>query len=357
MTIIIAEAGVNHNGCEKTAMQLIDVAHEAGADIVKFQTFKASELVTHNAKKAEYQIHNSKIDESQFSMLSRLELSKNSHRKLAAHCNKLGIEFLSTAFDSDSLNFLISNFKLNHLKIPSGDITNAPLILKHAETGKDIILSTGMSTLGEIENALGVIAFGYIGKHGLMPSAKAFQSAYFSELGRELITQKVTLMHCTSEYPAPNKDINLNAIETLKASFKTKVGYSDHSIGIIVPIAAVAKGATIIEKHFTLDKSMTGPDHKASLDPRELKTMVQSIRDLESTFGNGLKGPQPSEIKNIDIARKSIIANRDIKKGSMICSEDLVVKRPGHGMSPFNYWNISGKISSKNYKEGELIEE
>ena len=357
MTLIIAEAGVNHNGSEDLALQLIEAAFDAGADVVKFQTFKTSELVTKDAKKAEYQLRNSKIDESQFSMLSRLELSKETHHKLAQRSEELGIDFLSTAFDSASLKFLMSEFKLRRLKIPSGDITNAPLILEHALTGCDLILSTGMATLAEIERALGVIAFGFIGADNIFPSPEAFESAFFSERGKDLIKEKVTLLHCTTEYPAPLEDINLSAIDTLKMAFKTQIGYSDHSEGIIVPVAAVARGAVVIEKHFTLDKTMDGPDHKASLDPVELKLMVQAIRDVELIIGDGIKGPRPSELKNKVSARKCIIAARDIREGQTICPEDLAIKRPGIGMSPYSYWGLQEKRASKSYNAGDAINE
>lgn len=357
MTLIIAEAGVNHNGSENLALQLIDAAHDAGADVVKFQTFKTADLVTQNAKQAEYQLHNSKIDESQFSMLSRLELSKETHQNLSKRCEQLGIEFLSTAFDSASLEFLMSEFNLSRLKIPSGEITNSPLVLEHAYTGCDLILSTGMATLAEIEHALGVIAFGFISAGDVLPSLKSFEAALFSERGKSFIKEKVTLLHCTTEYPAPLEDINLSAIDSMKAAFKTQVGYSDHSEGIIVPIAAVARGAVVIEKHFTLDKSMDGPDHQASLNPAELKLMVQAIRDVEQTIGDGIKGPRPSEIKNMTAARKSIVAVRDIMQGNLMCSADLGVKRPGGGMNPSAYWELPGKPASKNYKEGDVIDE
>lgn len=354
-TLIIAEAGVNHNGNEKFAFQLVDKAYEAGADIVKFQTFKAKNLVTTEARQAEYQIKNTGKNETQFEMLSRLELSYGAHHKLLAYCAKLGIEFLSTAFDSESLDFLVNDLKLTRLKIPSGEITNAPLVLQHARTGCDLIVSTGMATLAEIESVLGVIAFGYTAPTDALPSTDAFQAAYFSDAGRKALKDKVTVLHCTTEYPAPLIDINLRAMDTLGTSFGLPVGYSDHSEGIIVPIAAVARGAKIIEKHFTLDKDMEGPDHKASLDPIELKAMVQAIRAVELTLGDGIKGPRPSEIKNKAAARKSIVASRDIAVGHIISSDDLAVKRPGNGQSPYRFWEIQSKPASKSYKAGELV--
>lgn len=355
MTLIIAEAGVNHNGDEKLAFELVNAAHRAGADIVKFQTFKAKNLVTQNAIQADYQVVNTKKQESQLAMLSRLELSYQAHHRLVQHCQSLGIKFLSTAFDSESLEFLVNDLKLTRLKIPSGEITNAPLVLQHARTGCDLIVSTGMATLADIEAVLGVIAFGYTAPVDAVPSIDAFQAAYFSDEGKTVLKEKVTVLHCTTEYPAPLADINLRAMDTLAFAFGLPVGYSDHSAGIVVPIAAVARGAVLIEKHFTLDKEMEGPDHKASLDPSELKAMVQGIRAVELALGDGLKGPRPSEIKNKAAARKSIVAARKIAAGHIITVDDLAVKRPGNGDSPYRYWDIQGKVASMNYKEGDLI--
>ncbi|MEE1979636.1 N-acetylneuraminate synthase [Shewanella xiamenensis] len=355
MTLIIAEAGVNHNGDEALAFQLVDAAYHAGADIVKFQTFKAKNLVTEQAQQADYQVANTQKQESQLAMLSRLELSYEAHHQLVAYCEKLGIEFLSTAFDSESLDFLVNDLKLTRLKIPSGEITNAPLVLQHARTGCDLIVSTGMSTLADIEAVLGVIAFGYTAPLDVEPSVDAFQAAYFSESGKKALKDKVTVLHCTTEYPAPLADINLRAMDTLASAFGLPVGYSDHSEGIVVPIAAVARGAELIEKHFTLDKEMEGPDHKASLNPLELKDMVQAIRAVELTLGDGIKGPRPSEIKNKAAARKSIVAARYIANGHIISADDLDVKRPGTGDSPYRFWDVQGKIASRDYKPGDLV--
>jgi N-acetylneuraminate synthase len=352
---IIAEAGVNHNGDEKLAFKLVDAAKYAGADIVKFQTFKAKNLVTANAVQCDYQITNTKKTESQLDMLSRLELSYEAHHRLLSYCEELGIEFLSTAFDSDSLDFLVHDLNLKTLKIPSGEITNAPLVLEHALTGCDLIVSTGMATLAEIEAVLGVIAFGYINSDCIVPSLNAFANAYYSVEGQKAIQSKVTLLHCTTEYPAPLIDINLNAMDTMRYAFKLPVGYSDHSAGIIVPIAAVAKGAVLIEKHFTLDNNMEGPDHKASLEPDELHAMIKGIRDVELVLGDGIKGPRPSEIKNKDIARKSIVAIKDIKVGQSYSNENIAIKRPGNGVSPYQYWEMLNKKASKSHTEGEVI--
>jgi N-acetylneuraminate synthase len=355
MTLIIAEAGVNHNGDEQLAFKLVDAAYQAGADIVKFQTFKAKSLVTENAMQADYQVTNTGKKETQLAMLSRLELSYDVHQKLVDYCNKLGIEFLSTAFDSVSLDFLVNELGLTRLKIPSGEITNAPLVLEHARTGCDLIISTGMATLADIEAVLGVVAFGYTMPNDAIPSTDAFQDAYFSELGKKALKDKVTILHCTTEYPAPLVDINLRAMDTLLSAFGLPVGYSDHSEGVVVPIAAVARGAILIEKHFTLDKNMEGPDHKASLDPLELKSMVDGIRAVELTLGDGIKGPRPSEIKNKAAARKSIVAIRAIAAGTEITADDIAIKRPGNGISPYSYWKMLGKVAHVDYQAGDLI--
>lgn len=357
MTLIIAEAGVNHNGNEKLAFKLVDAAFEAGANIVKFQTFKASKLVTANAEQADYQVTNTQKKESQLAMLSRLELSFEFHLELVEYCNKVGIEFLSTAFDSESLKFLVNDLKLKKLKIPSGDLTNAPLVLEHAQTGCDLIVSTGMATLAEIETALGVIAFGYVAKKSEKSSIQAFEKAYYSELGQKMLKEKVTILHCTTEYPAPLQDINLKAMDTIANAFKLPVGYSDHSAGINVPIAAVALGAKIIEKHFTLDQNMKGPDHKASLEPKQLAEMIKGIRDIELALGNGLKGPRPSEIKNKSVARKSLVAEQFINQGTVFNQDNVTIKRPGLGKSPIHYWDLLGSEAKQDYQIGDLINE
>lgn len=355
--LIIAEAGVNHNGSEKLAFELVDAAYTAGADIVKFQTFKAKNLVTATAEQCEYQINNTGKKESQLAMLSRLELSYDFHFELVEYCTKLGIEFLSTAFDSESLKFLVDDLKLKRLKIPSGDLTNAPLVLAHAQTGCDLIVSTGMATLAEIETALGVIAFGYVADKTEKPSIQAFENAYYSELGQKLLKEKVTILHCTTEYPAPMQDINLKAMDTIANAFKLPVGYSDHSAGINIPIAAVAREATVIEKHFTLDHNMEGPDHKASLEPEQLQAMIEGIRNIELALGDGLKGPRPSEIKNKPIARKSLIADQVITKGAVFSERNMTTKRPGAGQNPIHYWSLLDKEAKSDYQIGDLINE
>lgn len=355
MTLIIAEAGVNHNGQRDLAFKLVDAAHQAGADIVKFQTFKSKSLVTESAAQAEYQITNTNKTESQLAMLSRLELSYETHRELIDYCNDLGIEFLSTAFDEESLNFLVSDLGLKKLKVPSGELTNAPFVLAHALTGCDIMLSTGMASLAEIEDALGVIAFGYTTDGNITPSKAEFEKAYASEAGQRILKSKVRILHCTTEYPAPMKEINLRAMDAISVAFGLPTGYSDHSEGIAIPVAAVARGAVIIEKHFTLDKNMEGPDHKASLEPDELTEMIKSIRNVELALGDGVKRPTPSEQKNKTIARRSIVAATTINKGSIFSEDNLAIKRPGDGISPYSYWDLLGKVAGKDYGEGDKI--
>lgn len=353
---IIAEAGVNHNGSPELALQLIDAAVEAGADAVKFQTFKADHLVTALAEKAQYQKETTGENESQLVMLRKLELSRETHFRLAERCREVDIDFMSTAFDFDSLDFLVKDIGLTVLKMPSGEITNAPFLLAHARTGRDLILSTGMATMSEVEMALGVLAFGLIQANvHVTPSIPAFQEAYCSREGQRLLQKKVILLHCTTEYPASPEDINLKAMETMSRAFGLQVGYSDHSEGIAVPIAAATLGARIIEKHFTLDTSLDGPDHKASLDPNELKEMVTALRSVGQIMGDGVKGPSPVEFGNRTVARKSIVATRDIRQGEVYTQENLTLKRPGTGLSPFCYWDILGKKATRNYDRDEVV--
>ena len=354
---VIAEAGVNHNGNKEMALQLVDAASVAGADAVKFQTFKAEKLVTKSAVKAVYQKQTTDSEESQFAMLKRLELAHETHRELIDYCKEKEIEFLSTAFDFESLDFLVNVLGLKTLKIPSGEITNGPLLLAHAQTGCDLILSTGMATLGEVEEALGALAFGLLNDvdSTIIPSRAAFQETYCSDAGQQVLKEKLTVLHCTTEYPAPLQEINLNAMITMRDAFRLKFGYSDHSEGITVPIAAAAMGATLIEKHFTLDRTLPGPDHKASLEPDELTTMVSAIRTIEQIMGNGIKGPMPSELKNRPIARKSLVASHTIQAGEAFTHENMTVKRPGTGVSPMDYWDLIGKTTLVTVEEDEVI--
>jgi N-acetylneuraminate synthase len=351
---IIAEAGVNHNGSLETAMQLVDAAVAAGADAVKFQTFKADKLVTRSAIKAGYQVVNHLADESQLAMLQRLELKYEFHFQLRDYCQSSGIHFLSTAFDFDSLRFLVDEVSVSQLKIPSGEITNGPFLLAHAQTGKNIIISTGMANLSEIEAALGVLAFGYLQEKN--PSQLAFQKAFTSEAGQAILKSKVTLLHCTSEYPTPMTHVNLRAMDVLQQVFGLNVGYSDHTEGLVVPVAAAARGATLIEKHFTLDKSQEGPDHKVSLEPHELNQMVLAIRDVEQCLGIPSKVPQAIELENREVARKSLVAAQEIGVGERFDVENLASKRPGTGLSPMEYWRLLGQVSQRRYQEDEMIE-
>ena len=317
--IVIAEAGVNHNGSIEKAKSLIDVASEAGVDFVKFQSFKASKLVSPNAQKADYQKNNmGDNDDNQFQMLRDLELSEEDHVELLDYCNRKNVAFFSTAFDVDGLLYLDS-LGLSIFKVPSGEITNYPYLRKLAEIGKPVILSTGMSDLIDIEKALEVLEQG---------------------IDRSMIT----ILHCNTEYPTPMKDVNLKAMSTIESYFNTSVGYSDHTMGIEIPIAAVAMGARVIEKHFTLDRTLPGPDHKASLEPKELIEMVSAIRNIEEALsGSGKKEPSLSEQKNINIARKSIHTKNDLKKGSKLKEEDLIPLRPGDGISPMEWEKVVGK--------------
>lgn len=354
-TYIIAEAGVNHNGSLKMARELVEAAADAGADAVKFQTFKADKLVSRNVPKADYQTMTTDAAESQFDMIRKLELDEEAHRILIAHCGAKGIQFLSTPFDFDSLDMLARTFDLPRLKLPSGEITNAPLMLRAARTGKPVILSTGMSTLGEVEAALGVLAFGYAARIDALPSPAAFREAYGSAAGQEALTRNVVLLHCTTEYPAPFNEVNLRAMDTLQDAFGLPVGFSDHTTGIAVPIAAAARGAVVIEKHFTVGRDLPGPDHKASLEPSELTEMVKAIRQVELALGSRLKAPTMSEAKNMSVARKSLVAAGPIRRGELFTAENVTVKRPGNGISPFLYWDIPGRRASVDFEPDEVI--
>jgi N,N'-diacetyllegionaminate synthase len=329
-TFIIAEAGVNHNGNIEIAKKMIEVAKECGADAIKFQTFKAEKVISKYAPKAEYQKQTTGETDSQLEMVKKLELSFDDFIVLKEYCDKLNIMFLSTPFDFESIDFL-NDLGLEIFKIPSGEITNLPYLEKIGKLGKKVILSTGMADLGEIEDALDILI----------------------SCGTK--KENITVLHCNTEYPTPYEDVNLLAMLTIKEAFKVKVGYSDHTLGIEIPIAAVALGASVIEKHFTLDKNMEGPDHKASLEPHELKAMIDAIVNIEKALGNGMKKPSKSELKNKDIVRKSIVAKREIKKGEIFTEDNITVKRPGTGISPMRWYEVLGKVAPKDYKEDELI--
>ncbi|MDH5524784.1 MAG: N-acetylneuraminate synthase [Desulfobulbaceae bacterium] len=352
---IIAEVGVNHNGSLELAMQLVDVAADCGVDAVKFQTFSAEAMTCAYSKKAPYQIESTGAEQSQRGMLESLELSDEHYRKLAEHCRAINIDFLSTPFDHGSLRYLSDELDLAQIKISSGDITNAPLLLAAAQTGKPIILSTGMSTLGEVEAALAILSLGYL-HPGISPSGDQLFVAYCSRVGQSVLKNKVTLLHCTTAYPTPELDVNLRAMDTLRQAFQLRVGYSDHTAGISIPIAAVARGAVLIEKHITLDRDMPGPDHKASLEPDRFREMVGSIREVELALGIACKQPTQSEMENREIARRSIVAARDIVKGEIIDETCLAAKRPAGGASPFQYWDMLGQPADKDYAKDEKIQ-
>ena len=329
--VIIAEAGVNHNGSVELAKQLVDKAAEAGVDYIKFQTFKSEKLVSRSAKQAEYQQRNiGKADDGQLAMLKKLELTEEDHHVLIEYCKEKGVKFFSTAFDLTTID-LLHSFNLGLWKIPSGEVTNYPYIKKIAKFGEPVILSTGMCEMSDIEAALNVL------------------------LEEGLNKDEITILHCNTEYPTPYEDVNLKAMLEIGNKFGVKIGYSDHTKGIEVPIAAVALGATVIEKHFTLDRNMDGPDHKASLEPYELNQMVSSIRNIEKAIGSGHKTITESERKNIAIARKSIVAACNIKKGELLTEENLTVKRPGTGISPMRWYEVVGTVASKDYTEEDMI--
>lgn len=330
--LIIAEAGVNHNGSLEIAKRLVDEAVKAGVDIIKFQTFKAENLVSKSARQAEYQRRNiGNEDESQFSMLKKLELSEKQHLELIEYCKEKRIMFFSTAFDMDSIEFL-HTLGIGLWKIPSGEITNYPYIKKIAQYHEPVILSTGMCNLSDIEAAMNVL------------------------LDSGLTKEKITVLHCNTEYPTPMEDVNLKAMLEISSRFGVEIGYSDHTEGIEIPIAAVALGAKVIEKHFTLDKTMNGPDHKASIEPDELCAMVKAIRNVEKALGNGHKEISASEKKNIEVARKSIVASCNISKGEIFSESNITVKRPGNGISPMRWEDVIGTVAKRDFKEEELIE-
>jgi N,N'-diacetyllegionaminate synthase len=329
--LIIAEAGVNHNGSMETAKQLVDVASEAGADMVKFQTFFADRIVTISANKAEYQNQTTDASESQHAMIRKLELSREMHEDIIEYCKHCNIEFFSTGFDTQSIDMLV-DLGLEQFKIPSGEITNLPYLRHIGKYGKPVILSTGMANLGEIEAALVVL------------EASGTQR------------KNITLLHCNTEYPTPMEDVNLKAMLAIRDAFGVKIGYSDHTLGTEVSVAAVAMGATVIEKHFTLDRNLPGPDHKASLEPGELKAMVQAIRNIEKALGDGIKRPSPSETKNKAIARKSLVAATDIRRGESLTEANIAVKRPGNGISPMRWDEVLGRTAIRDFEADERIE-
>lgn len=351
---VIAEAGVNHNGSVEIAKKLIDVAVAAGADVVKFQTFRADSLVTKNAKKASYQIQNTGEDTPQHQMLKELELSRDDHRVLYSYCQTKGIEFLSTGFDETDLDFLVSEEFIREIKIPSGEISNGPFLLYASKLNLPILLSTGMSSLEEVELALGVIAFGILNPNK-DPAGVEFRRFWKSERARNVLKDRVTILQCTTEYPAPFSEANLLVIRTFSEYFQLPVGFSDHTQGTDAAVAAVALGASVLEKHFTLSREMDGPDHRASLEPNELADLIKSVRNVELSLGSGIKVPSSSEMKNLLVARKSLVARKKISAGDLFTAENLGTKRPGTGKSPFLLWELIGKTAEKNYDVDDLI--
>lgn len=354
-TFVIAEAGVNHNGSLDLAMEMVELAANAGADAVKFQTFHADKLVTKNVPKADYQVATTGSDEGQLGMLQRLELSEGDHKRLLSHCGQCGINFLSTPFDEQSVAFLTQELGLKTLKIGSGELTNGPLLLKAAETGSKLIISTGMSTLDEIKQALSVVAFGLLGSDGPL-NTNTFAKIYETKEAELMLKNNVTLLQCTTEYPAPVDEVNLRAMDTLGEVFGLSIGFSDHTKGTAVAIAAVARGATILEKHFTLDPLMSGPDHKASIGPDELRSLIKDVRAADCALGTADKEAVASERRNKAIARRRIVASCVIKKGQHFSEENLAVKRSSSGASPMGYWGLLGRVAERDYEKDEGVD-
>jgi N-acetylneuraminate synthase len=351
---IIAEAGVNHNGSLRAAKRLIDAAAGSGADAVKFQTFHPEQVVIEKAEKAAYQKKTTGEQGSQLEMIKKLALDSKSHHVLFRYCQRRKIEFMSTPFDLDSIDLLLT-LNVRRLKISSGDVTNAPLLYKAACTKLPIILSTGMSEICEIRDALGVIAFGYLGLRCKKPDRALFRKVFASNACRLHLQRKVTLLQCTSEYPTPPCDVNLRAMDTLRKEFNLPVGLSDHTVGIHVAIAAAARNATVIEKHLTLDRSLSGPDHKASLEPDEFRRMVACIRDVENALGSSIKTVASSERKNKLVARRALVAAHSIRRGEVFTENNIIAKRPGRGISPLNYWHFLGLKAHKDFEKDEAL--
>ncbi|WP_431204206.1 N-acetylneuraminate synthase [Bradyrhizobium betae] len=355
-TLIIAEAGVNHNGDRARALALVGAAAKAGADVVKFQSFRADRLATVAATKATYQQVTTGEAQTQLDMLRGLELSADDEEQIAAACAASGITYMSTPFDAESATHLVHRVGVSSLKVGSGDLTNAPLLLHLARFRLPIILSTGMGTLAEVEQALGVIAFGYFRDATARPEPAAFANLLLDRATWTKLRAKVTLLHCTTEYPADPRSINLRAMVTLREAFGLPVGFSDHSRGIHIASAAVALGATVIEKHLTLDRNLPGPDHRASIEPDELEAMIAAIRDIEAALGDGRKVPAPEEIPNRAVARRSLIALRAVLAGERFTEDNLGIKRPGNGVPPIEYWSYLGKTAGRDYAANEAIE-
>jgi N-acetylneuraminate synthase len=352
---VIAEAGVNHNGSLSAALDMVDVAAAAGADAVKFQTFRAKAMITESAPKADYQVASTGTGQSQRDMIEALELSPDAHLALAQHCATRGIRFLSTPFDVGSLHLLSRSLGMTTIKIPSGEVTNLPFVLEIGREAKDVILSTGMCTLREIETALKTLAFAFDRTTiDRLPTAGHLTTT-LDDRERSLLLGRVTVLQCTTEYPAPIEEANLRAMATIRDAFGLAVGYSDHTTGATASIAAVALGATVIEKHFTLDKTQEGPDHRASLEPDELKQFVAALRDTERALGSAEKSPTAAESKNIPIARKSIVASRAIARGELLSADNLTFKRPATGLTPIDFFDLVGTPAPRDMNEDEQL--
>lgn len=353
-TRVIAEAGVNHNGSLKMALELVDIAAAAGADYVKFQTFNADKLASSRANKAGYQMRTTSVSENQLDMLKKLELSIDDHKAILRRCKDRGIHFLSTPFDLDSLVLLTKQLMLPEIKLGSGELTNGPLLLAAGRSDAKIILSTGMGTLAEVEEALGVLAFAMC-RRGQPERRADFAETLLDPAVWPVLSERVTLLHCTTEYPAAVEDTNLNAMDTMRRAFGITVGYSDHTKGDAISLAAVALGATVIEKHITLDRNLPGPDHDASLEPSELASLIVNIRAVEKALGSGIKQPSNAEVQNRVAVRKSMIATQNISEGQSITSEVISIKRPGNGVSPMMYWDTLGTKAKLSIGMGEPL--
>lgn len=356
-SLFIAEAGVNHNGSLELALEMVDVAARAGADVVKFQTAIPEEVISVHAAKAAYQKATTGEDGSQLDLVRKLHfgaLRDSAHRQLVERTKARNIAFLSTPFDVASLDFLVGELGLDTIKLASGEVTNGPLLLAGARKGCRILLSTGMATLAEVETALGVLAFGLLGGDG-RPSLAAFAEAFAAPEGKQVLRDKVALFHCVTAYPAPVPATNLRAVETLREAFGLATGFSDHSLGTAIPIAAVARGAELVEKHFTLDRAMTGPDHAASLEPDELAALIRAIRDVEQALGIGIKAPQHCEENTLAVARRSLVARRAIAAGEVFDETNVTAKRPAGGLSPMRYWDLLGTPASRALQPDEFI--
>lgn len=355
-TYVIAEAGVNHNGSLDLALRLVDAARDSGADAVKFQAFKTESLVTADAPKAAYQAVTTGAGTSQYQMLKALELPPEALERVRRHCDEVGIDFLCSAFDHGSLDFLVTGMGQQRIKLGSGELCDAPLLLAAARAGVEIIASSGMATLADVEMALGVLAFGYLHPQEAPGDASVFRRALMDPAGRAALASKVALLHCTSNYPAAVDTANLRAMLTLRDAFPLAcIGYSDHTEGTLVPVMAVTLGARIIEKHLTLDRGMSGPDHAASFNPAQFAGLVREIRMAEAALGDGYKFPAASEMDTRNVAHKSLVAAEDIAKGSAFSPRNVAVKRPGTGLSPHLYWDLLGRAADRDYRAGDLI--